>query len=82
MPLYVCSLTNRYGQGSGRIHYSEITCSNNDIHLLHCAVNNAHRCTHISDVAVVCGKLYLYIIIVYIIMLCIHIFSICISFSV
>ena len=44
-----------YGRGSGRIHITELECSSNDIHILHCNVRNTILCAHSSDVAVVCS---------------------------
>ena len=48
----------RFGQGSGIIHFSEVDCSDDDIHILHCD-NNDNRisqCSHDDDVGVVCCK--------------------------
>ena len=47
----------RYGQGSGQIHITELECSSDDIHILHCNIRNTASCTHSSDVAVACCKL-------------------------
>ena len=47
---------HRYGQGSGQIHITELECSRNDIHILHCNIRNRLRCDHSSDVAVICCK--------------------------
>ena len=49
----------RYGQGSGQIHITELECSRNDIHILHCNIRNRLQCDHSSDVAVICCKLTL-----------------------
>ena len=48
----------RYGQGSGTIHITDLECSSNNIHILHCTVRSDRQCEHSSDVAVICCKFH------------------------
>ncbi|XP_065883867.1 scavenger receptor cysteine-rich domain superfamily protein-like isoform X3 [Dysidea avara] len=46
-----------FGQGNGTIHFSEVDCSDDDIHILHCDNNSSRisQCTHGDDVGLVCS---------------------------
>ena len=48
----------RFGQGNGIIHFSEVNCSDDGIHILHCDndANRISQCSHGDDVGVVCCK--------------------------
>lgn len=45
----------RFGQGRGAIYFSEVDCSGDDIHILHCQrSSNISHCNHENDVGLIC----------------------------
>ncbi|XP_065883875.1 scavenger receptor cysteine-rich domain superfamily protein-like isoform X2 [Dysidea avara] len=46
-----------FGQGNGIIHFSEVNCFDDSIHILHCDndANRISQCSHGDDVGVVCS---------------------------
>ena len=54
-------INGNFGQGSGPIYFSDMSCRGNESSILHCPRNSAtqHDCSHSQDVGVVCqtGKI-------------------------
>ena len=43
-----------YGGGSGPIHFPEVNCTGNEIHLVNCSVEYRYTCYHFEDAGVRC----------------------------
>ena len=46
-----------FGEGSGPIHFDDVSCDSDESSLFNCKHNSDHGCTHYQDAGVRCGML-------------------------
>ena len=45
-----------FGQGSGPIHFDDVSCTGNESSLVNCTYNPTHNCNHFEDAGVICAN--------------------------